>query len=149
MPQSPDIAVYSREGKLLLIAEVKGATTTDADWAAHYRRNLFAHGLIPVAPYFLLIAPDKTYLWSHPTPELRPVAPTAEGNTKKLLARFLPKLRSEISTTGLEMAAQSWLRDLTERTEGTPANNDEKHLLSESGLIDNIRTGSLTFAPLL
>ncbi len=47
------------------------------------------------------------------------------------------------------MAAQSWLRDLTERTEGTPANNDEKHLLSESGLIDNIRTGSLTFAPLL
>lgn len=66
MPFHPDIAVYSADGKLLLLVEIKGMATTDATWAAQYRRNLLAHHVIPPSPYFLLVASDRMYLWANP-----------------------------------------------------------------------------------
>lgn len=150
MQQDPDIAVYSRDGTLFLVGEIKGSTATNSDWAAHYRRNLFTHGLIPESAHFLLITPSRTYLWSNSSPGARPIAPTAEGDTRVLLSRFLPKnLHSAISSSGLELAVQSWLRDLQDRPGLPPANADEKQLLVDSGLIENIRAGSLTFSPAL
>jgi hypothetical protein len=126
--------------------EVKGVATTDADWAAQYRRSLLTHQFIPPSPYFLLFAPDSTYLWSSRKSKNLDM-PAVQGNTKAILARYLPKRDAAISPTGLEMAVQSWLLDLT--TQPTPQNlgGDEKRLLVDFGLLDKISTGSLILEP--
>lgn len=48
-----DLAVENRNGQLTLVVEVKCKTHTSPQWAAQLRRNIFAHGTFPKAPYFL------------------------------------------------------------------------------------------------
>lgn len=146
MPPRPDIAIQSSEGKLQLVVEVKGVAATNPQWAAQYRRNLLTHHFIPPSPYFLLFAPDSTYLWS-PKEGKNSDMPAAQGNTKTILARYLPKQDATISSTGLEMAVQSWLLDLTMQQPPQQLEGDEKRLLIDSGLLEKISTGSLILEP--
>jgi hypothetical protein len=146
MSPRPDIAIHSAEGKLQLVVEVKGVATTDANWAAQYRRNLLAHRFIPPSPYFLLFAPDSTYLWSSAQNKNADM-PAVQGNTKAILARYLPKRDNAISATGLEMAVQSWLLDVTMQATPKQLDGDEKRLLVDSGLLHKINTGSLILEP--
>lgn len=128
------------------LAAYKGVAQSDANWAAQYRRNLLTHQFIPVSPYFLLFAPDSAYLWSSGKSKTADM-PAAQGNTKTILARYLPKRDGAISSTSLEMAVQSWLLDLIMRPTSRQLDEDEKRLLVDSGLLDKISTGLLTLEP--
>lgn len=46
--------------------------------------------------------------------------------------------------SSLEMAVQWWLGELTSRPNADQRNGDEERLLEDTGLLDKIRTGSLT-----
>ena len=61
MKQYADIFAFDRDGQLVLIAEAKSKRGTSINWAAKMRRNMFAHGLMPNAPYFLLALPDAAF----------------------------------------------------------------------------------------
>jgi hypothetical protein len=58
-----DVAVYSPDGKLQLVVEIKNRPGASAEWVAQMRRNLLVHAVIPPSPYFLLALPDFFYLW--------------------------------------------------------------------------------------
>ncbi|AFZ04016.1 hypothetical protein Cal6303_5127 [Calothrix sp. PCC 6303] len=59
-----DLSVVSNDGKLVLAIEVKSKTNTSPEWATKFRRNMLAHGILPNALYFLMVFPDKFYLWT-------------------------------------------------------------------------------------
>ena len=73
--------------------------------------------------------------------------PAAQGNTKVILARYLPKREMAISSAGLEMAVQAWLLDLTMHSNPQQPEGDEKRLLVDSGLLNKISSGSLILEP--
>ena len=59
-----DLAVYNKDGQLVLVVEVKGKLNASAHWASQLRSNILAHGVYPKAPDFLMVFPDKFYLSS-------------------------------------------------------------------------------------
>lgn len=59
-----DLAVDNRNGQLVLVVEIKRKTNISPEWAAKLRCNILAHGTFPKAPYFLMVFPDKFYLWT-------------------------------------------------------------------------------------
>jgi hypothetical protein len=142
MSLKPDIAIYSPDGTLQVIVEVKAVVDTDPTWAAQYRRNLLAHEVIPVAPYFLLLTADRAYLWSGNT-GANNEPPKAQIAINVLLKRFLPKNEGRLIETSLEMATLTWLRDLASTSSSAFLAGDTKNFLEDSGLLDRIRTGSL------
>jgi hypothetical protein len=58
-----DLLVYDRTGQPALVVEVKRKTNAPIEWVTELRRNLLAYGDNPNVPYFLIIFPDKFYLW--------------------------------------------------------------------------------------
>ncbi len=60
-----DLSVGNRDGQLVLVVEVKSKTDASPEWAARLRHNILAHGTFPEAPYFLIVFPDRFYLWTH------------------------------------------------------------------------------------
>lgn len=88
MGQQPDFAVFSSDRQLQLVVEVKGTPISDEKWAAKFRRNLLAHGVVPASPYFLLVLPDNLYLWSHPE-HTADAMPDFSADTATVLNRYL------------------------------------------------------------
>lgn len=148
MNQQPDFAVFSPDRQLQLVVEVKGTPTSDAQWAAKFRRNLLSHGAVPASPYFLLVLPDKLYLWSHPKQNSDESLPDFSAATATVLNRYLMKRTysapgATLSERGLELAVGSWLSDLTSSENWLVNNTPESEWLKTSGLPETIRTGSI------
>ena len=143
MSSHPDIVIHSSDGKLQFVVEIKSISNTDSTWATHYRRNLLLHQVIPISPYFLLVAADRMYLWTD-SASMPTAAPSVEGDTKAVLARYLPTQHGSFSPSGLEMASQLWLGELTAFPNSSHRNADEKRLIEDTGLLNKIQTGSLT-----
>ncbi|MDF5733100.1 MAG: hypothetical protein PUP92_35215 [Rhizonema sp. PD38] len=58
-----DLSVDDRNGQRMLVVEVKTKRNASSEWATRLRRNILAHGTFPKAPYFLMVFPDRFYLW--------------------------------------------------------------------------------------
>jgi hypothetical protein len=59
-----DLSVDNRSGQLALVVEVKSKINASPEWAARFRQNILAHGTFPKAPYYLMVFPDRFYLWA-------------------------------------------------------------------------------------
>ena len=57
------MAVYSPDGPLQLEVEVKTRRGATKGWAARLLRNMVFHEVAPASPYFMLVLPEKLYLW--------------------------------------------------------------------------------------
>ena len=75
-----DLAIFDRSGQIAAVAEIKRQLGTSCDWAAQVRRNLLAHGIRRLAGYFLLITPDRLYLWKDAGTNPDKVPPTHEAD---------------------------------------------------------------------
>jgi hypothetical protein len=146
MDSKPDISVYSPDHNLLLVVEIKGTPKSDECWAAKLRRNLFVHGAVPAAPYFLLVVSDHLYLWENEISR-EAVLPTYSGDTRTVLQKYLPKWKNiqhdTVSERGLELAVRSWLSELTTADGNAPVDETANAWLQGSGLPDKIRTGEV------
>lgn len=115
MSTSVDLAVYNRKGQLSVVAEVKNIHGTSTDWATQMRRNLLAHAGPYDADYFLLITPDRIYLWKNAatTPTLIP--PDCEIDAVPVFASYFDRSRvdpNSVSSQAFELIASAWLSDL-------------------------------------
>src|SRR6516164_7075471 len=95
-----DLTAYNRDSQLVLVVEVKSKLDATPKWAAQLRRNILAHGTFPNAPYFLMVFPDRFYLWKRSS-----VAERYHNFTQTVWARALASglrtaLRCIVSTTG-------------------------------------------------
>lgn len=137
MRARPDIVVFSPDGRIQLVVEVKNHTGASEEWATHFRRNLVAHSVLPEAEYFLLALPDNLFLWrsGEAAPAYR--VPTAEA--------LEPFRVAGSGEAGLEMAVNAWLNVLTSPHVGEEEVERRYGWLVHSGLYQRIRGGDVAY----
>lgn len=70
-----DFTIRDAKGQLLAVVEAKARPGVDAGWARAFRRNLLETLGDPGANYFVVITPDRLFLWSQPdlaNPDMNP-----------------------------------------------------------------------------
>ena len=137
-----DLALYDRDGRLTAVAEVKNRLGTSRRWAAQTRRNILAHGSLGQSDYFLLVTPDRIYLWKDAGAEPDEVLPNYEGNLEPSFAPYFDKARIDpgrVTGQAFEMLVAAWLSDLTRASSGDPDSGQD--WLEESGLRAAARDG--------
>ncbi len=146
---NPDFVVYSPGNQLLLVVEVKATKNGSEQWAAKFRRNLIAHGAAPDAPYFLLILPERAYLWKNAL-ATEDTLPSFVSDTRNLLNPYLYRYGEDysgLSESSLELAVRSWLNDLA--SPNWHAKESQERLLAESGLAAQMRDGSIAYGAVM
>lgn len=53
-----DLLAYDKNGQLVFSVDIRKSPTASPKWAAELRKNILAHGIYPVTPYFLVALPD-------------------------------------------------------------------------------------------
>ena len=131
----PDLALYDRDGQLRAVAEVKNRLGTSQRWAAQTRRNILAHGALGLSDYFLLVTPDRIYVWKDVGVEPVEVPPSYEGESAPLFARYFSGAGitpDKATGQAFEMLVAAWLGDLTRRPRDEAAPGED--WLDASGL---------------
>jgi hypothetical protein len=132
-----DLSVDNRNGQLTLVVEVKRKTNVSLEWAAKLRRNILAHGTFPKAPYFLMVFPDKFYLWSNAEAYQDQSEPTYTIDASPILQPYFERAgvaADQISGASLELIVASWLGEIIHANQ-LPENIDaSQQWLIESGL---------------
>ena len=132
-----DLSVDNRNGQLTLVVEVKRKTNVSLEWAAKLRRNILAHGTFPKAPYFLMVFPDKFYLWSNAEAYHDQSEPTYTIDASPILQPYFERAgvaADQISGASLELIVASWLGEIIHANQ-LPENIDaSQQWLIESGL---------------
>jgi hypothetical protein len=132
-----DLSVDNRDGQLMLVVEVKRKTNVSPEWAAKLRRNILAHETFPKAPYFLMVFPDKFYLWSNAEAYQDQSEPTYTIDASPILQPYFERVgltADQISGASLELVITSWLGEII-HSDRLPENIDaSQQWLIESGL---------------
>jgi hypothetical protein len=130
-----DLLVDSRDGELVLAVEIRRKTNVSPEWAAKFRRNILSDGNLPKAPYFLMVFPDKFYLWSDVNNQ-DGVEPTLI-DANPILQPYFERAgitAENISDQSLELIILSWLEEII-HSERLPKNIDSsQQWLLKSGL---------------
>jgi hypothetical protein len=138
-----DLIAYDQLGQPILLAEVKNTHRTDDQWAARFRRNLLAHGTLPRAPFFLIATPEHMYFWRQEdlTPKEEP--PQFTLDAVRELKPYFERFKQTPEQTGghaLELILLSWLLDLVQSGQSRAKHDASLRWLSESGLLEALRS---------
>lgn len=140
-----DLSVYNRDSQLVLVVEIKNKLNASSEWAARLRRNILAHGIFPKAPYFLMVLPDRFYLWADNDAQLDQNEPTYTTDARPVLQPYLEQTGTtaeQISGQSLELIVVSWLGEII-HSEKSPSEMDgSQRWVVESGLYDAVAGGS-------
>jgi hypothetical protein len=148
MAAEPDFTLYDRYGRLAAAIKVRNKRGTSSEWAAEFRKNLLGHDAFRYAPFFLLVTPDRVYLWKEgPRPaggDSSPAPPDCEIDAKPLFQPYLEGTRvklEDISSPAFELVLMSWLRDLILQLPDVPLQEQ----LRDSGLAATAKDGRITY----
>jgi hypothetical protein len=146
-----DLVAYDQRGQPVLLAEVKSTHRTSDVWAAQFRRNLLAHGTLPRAPFFLIATPDHMYFWHQEDPSPNEEPPQFTMDATRELKPYFERFNQTPEKTGgqvLELILYSWLVDMAEYGESRAKQDPSLNWLSESGLLDALRSARIESNPL-
>lgn len=137
-----DIAVYAANGKLQVAVEVKNRRGADADWVIALRRNLYFHGFLFDVPFFLLVLPDKTFLWTPNAGRDMSAPPDYEVATDDLLS-LSPQAKATgfVSKESLLLLVASWLMKLARTDLESDAASADWFI--KSGFYEAIKNGTV------
>lgn len=110
-----DFVAYDREGRVLLLAEVKSRRGTSKSWAARLRKNMLSHGILPWAKYFLIATPERMYLWKQEHPDSAEMPPEFTIDAANVFQPYFQRLHqepSEIGPEAFELLVLTWLTDI-------------------------------------
>ena len=136
-----DVVIYDKNGQLAAVIEAKNIKGKPRKWAIEMRRNLYAHGLWPKTPYFLLVLPDRLYIWRNAenTPEI--IEPDYDIDITELFKPYYDRSGispENISHYSFELFLVSWLNGvILSDTTQTPK------WLTDSGLLEIIKKGRI------
>ena len=141
-----DLEVYNRDGKRVLVVQIKSKLNASVEWAVQFRRNILAHGIFPTAPYFLMVFPDRFYLWTDTDGQNDQNEPNYVIDARPIVGPYLQKAGinadQNITAESLEIIFASWLARIV-YSEKLPDQTDEsQQWLIESGLYAAIAGGS-------
>jgi len=131
-----DFAAYDKDGNLAVVVEAILHLNTDAVWASELRRNILAHGALPRADFFMVVVPDKIYVWNG---RADPQAEPAEIDARDLFAPYFERIGispETIVSAAFEQLVFWWLNDLAR---SVPADVDAR--LRQSGIVDVVAGG--------
>ena len=152
MQARADLGVYDSRGRLTVVAEVKAKLGTSADWAAELRRSLLDYGAFGDAEFFLIVTPDKIYLWKDAGTGLDPVLPTYVVDTESELGHYFRNIGTgpeRISGHAFELLVSAWLSNVTRSPEAPEDDNRVPEWLAESGLTAAVRDGRVEYEVLV
>ena len=110
-----DLSIDNRNGQRALVIEVKRKINVSPEWAASLRRNILAHGTFPQAPYFLMVFPDRLYLWANVDNNLDYSRPSYSIDATPLFKPYFERAGvtpDQISGESLELIVTSWLGEM-------------------------------------
>jgi hypothetical protein len=139
-----DLTAYNRDNQLVLVVEVKSKLDATPQWATQLRRNILAHGTFPDAPYFLMVFPDRFYLWKNSGSNHELIEPTYVIDARPILQPYFEQsgvTAVQVSGQSLELIVALWLNEVMHKT---PDELDaSQQWLIDSGLYDAVAGGSL------
>ncbi|MEB3355954.1 MAG: hypothetical protein VKK04_04455 [Synechococcales bacterium] len=141
-----DLSVNNRSGQLTLAVEVKRKTDVTPEWAARLRRNILAHGTLPKAPYFLMVFPDKLYLWAGADAAQDQSQPTYTIDASPILQPYFERAGvapDQISGESFELIVESWLSEIVHANQRPEGIGDTQQWLLESGLYAALAGGEV------
>ena len=127
MNNSVDIVLCARNGQPMGVVDIMHARDTSYTWATQTRKNIVAHGDIWDVVFYLIVTPDRLYLWKNAGTNPTLIPPTYEVDMQ---SEFAPYFKStglssdRITKHGFELMAGSWLSAVIrlEETTGELAN---------------------------
>jgi len=143
-----DLILYHNDGWPIAAVEVKTKLRTTPAWAAQLRRNLLAHGGALPAEYFLLVTPDRIYLWRGGGTDPRDLPPTHVVDAQPIFEPYFAATHlrpNQIEGDAFELLVGSWLSDLTRLDPATDASGLAGDGLARSGLLTAIRSGRVEY----
>lgn len=141
-----DIVAFDRSGQLVLIVEVKSKLGTSDEWAKRMRRNMYAHGLLPSVPFFLLALPDRFYLWKNAGSEAQALEPTMKIDPAAFLRPYYDRAGvapDELTGKTFELIVAGWLNAVIRADSLADLEGDNLEWLATSGLLDSLSGGRL------
>lgn len=139
-----DLTAYNQDNQRVLVVEVKSKLEATPQWAAQLRRNILAHGTFPNAPYFLMVFPDRFYLWKNTESNHALIEPTYVIDARPILQPYFQQagvIADHVSGQSLELIVELWLSEVMQKT------RDEfdasQQWLLDSGLYDAVVGGSV------
>jgi hypothetical protein len=141
-----DLVAYDDRGQPVLLVEVKSTHQTSERWAARFRSNLLAHRTLPNAPFFLIATPDHLYFWRQNEPSPNEEPPQFTLNAIDELKPYFEKFQQapeKTSGQAMQLILFSWLVDLAETGELRAKQNTSLRWLSESGLLDAMKSARI------
>lgn len=146
MSQIADFIAYSPDGQIALIAEAKGRMNRSRSWATQLRRNMLAYGGVPNSRFFLLALPDRLFLWKDAgnAPDL--VEPTYEVDAIPFFQPYYAAAKvspDQLTAQSFELIVTFWLNELVHSGASANMAEPQRRFLTESGLLDAIKGGSL------
>jgi len=146
-----DVLVNNHYGQPTLIVEVKSKINTSSEWVAKLRRNILAHGILPSVPYFLIVFPDKFYLWINNSEvnQLEVKEPDYIVGASSIIQPYYEQSgikANQITEKSLEIIVVSWLEELINAPKLTEKDLEQDHKwLIDSGLYDALVGGKINY----
>lgn len=131
-----DLSFDNPDGQLTLVVEVKNKTNVSPEWVAKLRRNILAHGSLPNAPYFLIVFPDKFYLWIDGD-HVEESEPAYIIDAHSILQPYFERAgvtASQISGQSLELIVAAWLGEIIYSPPPPENIDDSQRWVIDSGL---------------
>ncbi|SRR5258706_12121399 len=150
MPADIDFVAYDKDGSVVLLAEAKSQRGTSEKWAAKFRRNMLAHGVLPPAKYFLIATPERIYVWKNADAQVSERLPEFTLDATKELKPYFDRVRVPASEIGHEAFAflfLSWLTDIAGSGNGGASVDPAKKWLSDSGLVSSLARARIEMNP--
>lgn len=147
-----DLALYDGSGRLTAIVEVKNRFGTSAEWAARTRRNILAHGGRWRSDFFLLITPDRLYVWKDAGGDPVERLPKYEADLGPIFAPYFENADLDprkVSGQAFELLVAAWLSDLTRSSSRPKDREHQQDWLDESGFGTAVRDGRIEYEALM
>jgi hypothetical protein len=143
-----DLSVHDQNDQLILVVEVKAILNTSPEWAAKLRRNIFAHGTFPEAPFFLIVCPDKLYLWTNALIQKDQVLPNYVIDASQIFQPYFDRVEVTPTNIGqnLELIVSSWLGEIIYGENAVTIMDESQRWLIDSGLYEALHGGEINKA---
>ncbi|MEX1230952.1 MAG: hypothetical protein WEB58_11980 [Planctomycetaceae bacterium] len=131
----------------MAVVEYSGNRSKSREWAMEFRRNILEHELTPNCPYFLIVLPDRIFIWKDAGVEPELVEPDFEVDATPFFSRYfdLRDIKPGQMHRGIfELYVRSWLQELVYFGLRPEIPDEQRRVLIESGLMDAFKNGDIS-----
>jgi len=143
-----DLMAYDRNGQLVLSVDIRKSPTASPEWAAELRKNILAHGVYPITPYFLMALSDQFFLWKNGNavnPESKPTYTVDAGPIVNPYLEGTKYTADDLDRGTFKFILSAWLGKLIYHGRPREEIKAIAEWVVESGLYDAIDGGRLEF----